>query len=37
MVLSEEGKARWKNAIDKKLEFHQFDNFEQLDSFMTGT
>jgi len=35
MVLSEEGKARWKNAIDNKFEFRPFKNFEQLQPYMS--
>jgi len=35
MDLSEEGKARWKDAIDREIEFKPFRNFEQLHPVMT--
>lgn len=36
MVLSNAGKARWKEALDKNIEFVPFKNFEHLYPFMTS-
>ncbi len=35
MYLSDEGKARWKDAIDRNIEFKPFKNLEHLRSYMT--
>lgn len=35
MILSVEGKARWKDVIERKINFKQFKNFEQLLPYMS--